>query len=58
VEDHSGRLSARITYLSTSGVGYVLELQPDTPELLSTIAVAACLIANNAFVSESGGGGN
>ena len=55
VDDQAGRLAARVTYLSEPG--YVVELQPDTPELLSTIGVAACLIADNVFISESGGGG-
>jgi hypothetical protein len=58
VEDQSSRQAARITYLPASGVGYVLELQPDTQELLAAIAVAACLIVDNAFVSPGGGGGN
>lgn len=55
VEDQSGRQVARITYLSRSGVGYVLELTPGTLELLSTIAVAACIIADNAFISPPSG---
>ena len=57
LEDQSSRQAARITYLPGAGVGYILELQPDVPELLSTISVAACLIADNAFVSPGGNGG-
>ena len=50
LEDQSDRQVARITYVSGSGVGYVLDLRPGAPEVLSTIAVAACIIADNAFV--------
>lgn len=55
VEDQFNQEIARITYLSGFGVAYVLELQPGTSELLSTIAVAACVIADNAFISPPSG---
>ena len=62
LEDQSSRQAARIHDLFPgAGVGYILlclELQPDVPaELPSTISVAACLIADNAFVSPGGNGG-
>ena len=57
LEDQSDRQVARITYVSGSGVGYVLDLRPGAPEVLSTIAVAACIIADNAFVSPPSGNG-
>ena len=55
VMDPSNRQVARITYLPV-GQGYVLEQQPGTQDLLRTIAVAACIIVNNAFASARNGG--
>jgi hypothetical protein len=57
LDDQASRQAARITYLPGSGVGYVVELQPDTPEPLPALAVVACLIADNAFGSPGGNGG-
>lgn len=57
VEDHSNQQVARITYLSGSGVGYVLELEPGIQHRFPTIALAACIIADNAFVEPPSGGG-
>jgi hypothetical protein len=60
VEDRSNRHVATITYFPASigsWVGYVLELQRGAQERFSTIAIAACIIADNAFVDTGGGGG-